>query len=64
MQSDDEADFLDDKYVNRWEKKIKKKYLTKQGIINFFNEYAWKDDPEKMKKVLKQWKSEIDTPLF
>ena len=53
MQSDDEADFLDDKYVNRWEKKIKKKYLTKQGIINFFNEYAWKDDPEKMKKVLK-----------
>lgn len=64
MQSDDEADFLDDKYVNKFEKKLKKKLFTKQGIINFFNEYSWHDDPDKMKKVQKQWKHDIDTPLF
>jgi hypothetical protein len=58
---------IDMKYVNKWEKALKKKMgtlFTKKGIIEFFNDYTFHDDPEKMQKSLKFWKTEIDTPLF
>jgi hypothetical protein len=51
---------MEEKYINKWEKKLKSKIFTQQGVLNFFNEFKWSEEI----KTQSQWKTDIDAPLF